>query len=105
MAKKKKDNFKEVVDKLWPKTKKELESAICNAKKFMVKSEKYLKSVSEKGVKETKKLSLGLKKEKIFYDLGKAVVKTAPARWKTDKKISDLLKEAKDIDCKIKKVK
>ncbi len=130
MAKKKKDHLKEikeVVDKLWPKTKKELESAMKSAKKFMAKGEKYLtkkeldsavsnvkkfmnrseaylKKVSIKGVKETKKFSLGLKKEKAFHDLGKAVSSISPSRWPIDEKVSKLLKQIKGLNSQIKKI-
>lgn len=97
--------LKDVVDKVWPKTKKELEKAIKNAKKYLAKGEEYFTEISEKGVKQTKRLCLGLKKEKLCHDLGKAVAVTAAAKWKTNKKITALIKEIKKLDSQIKQIK
>ncbi len=102
---KKKDHFKEVAEKIWPMTKQELEKGIDNAKKMMVKGEKYLKSVSEKSINQTKKLSLSLRKEKLYYDLGKTVASMAATKFKSSKKISSLRKQIKDLDKEIKKIK
>ncbi len=106
MAKrKKKDTLKEAVDRIWPKTKKELEKGIASAKKLIRKSEKYIKEMSEKGVKQTKKLSLGLKKEKLYYDLGKTVSSTPADNWKSSKKIDAIVKEIKALEKKIRSIK
>jgi len=105
MAQKKKDPLKEIVDKVWPKTKKELEKGMKNAKVMLTKGEKYLKDVSDKGIEKTKKLSLSLKREKLFYDLGKAAATTANNKWTGSKKIQTALKEIKDLSRQIKKIK
>jgi len=91
----KKETIKEVVDRLWPKAKKELDKGVENAKKVLVQSEKYLKEISEKGVAQTKKISLSLKREKAYYDLGKVIASTAAANWKTNRKITSLIKKIK----------
>ncbi len=101
----KKDVFKEVVEKIWPRTKKELESGMEQAKKMLVKGEEYLKEVSEKGIEQTKKISLSLRREKLYYDLGKRSASTAVSRWKDNSKISALVKEIKELDRQIKKIK
>jgi hypothetical protein len=103
--KKKKDPLKEVVENVWPKTKKELEKGMKNAKEMLNKGEKYLKGVSDKGVEKTKKISLTLKREKLFYDLGKAAATTATNKWNSSKKIQGTLKEIKDLSREIKKIK
>ncbi|MBU1112293.1 MAG: hypothetical protein KKH93_00255 [Candidatus Omnitrophica bacterium] len=102
---KKNDGLKEMLDKIWPKTKKELEKGIVEAKKMLGKGEKYLKQVSERGVIKTKKLSLGLKKEKLYYDLGKALAKTQASEWPANRKISSLLGQIKNLDQQIRKIK
>ena len=102
---KKKESFKEVFDKVWPKAKKELDKGVKNARKMLVKSEKYLKELSEKGAAQTKKLSLSLKREKAYYDLGKAVSALPTTKWKTDRKVSLLIKEVRDLDRNISKIK
>ncbi len=97
--------LKEVAEKIWPKTKKELEKAIDNARKIIDKGEDYLKVVSEKSIAKTRKLSLGLQKEKLYYALGKALLSVPKSRWSKDKKINSLVKQIKDTDKIIRKLK
>ncbi|UCD14930.1 MAG: hypothetical protein JSV34_04190, partial [Candidatus Omnitrophota bacterium] len=68
-----KKDLEEVVDKVWPKTKRELEVGLRNTKKLIAQGEKYLKEFSEKSVKNTKKLAFSLKKEKVYHVLGKTI--------------------------------
>ena len=106
MAKaKKKETLKDVVEKMWPKTKKELEKGMENAKKMLIKGEEYLREVSEKGIKQTTKLSLSIKKEKLYYDLGKAVASTSLCKAAENRKIGKLMKAVKDLEKQIKKIK
>jgi len=102
---KKKDSLKYMVEEVWPKTKKELERGIASTKKILNKSEKYLKKVSDQGVAQTTKLSLGLKKEKLYYDLGKTIARTSPAKWVDNKRIKLLLRQIRSLDSKIAKIK
>jgi len=97
--------FKEMMDKLWPKTQREIEKAVKHTKKALKEGEKYLKEFSEKGAKETKKLSLSLKKEKLYYDLGKTVAKTAVNKCQGNKRIAGLKKQIKDLEKEIKNIK
>ena len=101
----KKESLKEVVDRLWPKTKQELEKAVENTKKLIGKGEEYVKVMSEKSAEQTKKLSLSFKRERLYYTLGKAVAKTAQGKWSMSKKINRMVKEIKDTDKEIKKIK
>jgi len=102
---KKKNGFQEVTKNIWPNTKKELEKMMKNAKKMLDKGETHLKDFSEKSVNQTKKISLGLQKEKIYYDLGKVAARTPTGKWKITKKINKLLSEIKKLDKEIKKLK
>tara|TARA_Y100000031_G_C7988480_1_gene278014 strand:+ start:225 stop:539 length:315 start_codon:yes stop_codon:yes gene_type:complete len=102
---KKKDVFRDVVDKVWPKTKKELEKGFANLKKTLSRSEKQLKELSDKGVKKTKKISLGLKKEKLYYDLGKLVASGTAIKSSKNTKIVSIVKKIKDLDKQIKSIK
>lgn len=99
------EKFKDVIDKIWPKTKRELEKAIENAKKYLAKGEDCLKDASERGIEQTKKLSLSLRREKLYYDLGKAVAVTTMSKWKTNEKISDVIKKIKELNRQIKRIK
>lgn len=105
MAKKQKDPFQEFVNQVWPKTKKELEKAADNAKKMLNKGEEYLREVSDKSVAQAKRLSLSIKKEKLFYDLGKTVAATSLDKLKTNKKVGVLLRAIRSLDSDIKKIK
>ncbi len=102
---KKKESLKATFDKLWPQAKKEIDTGVKNAKKMLAKSEKYLKELSEKGAAQTKKLSLSIKREKAYYDLGKAVSAASSTKWRTSRKISSLVKEIKVLDRDIRKIK
>ncbi len=101
----KKETVKEVVERLWPKAKKELDKGVKNAKKMLIQSEKYLKVLSEKSAIQTKKISLSLKREKAYYDLGKAIASTATTKWKTNRKVISLIKEIRKLDKSINKAK
>ncbi len=105
MVNKKKDPLKEIAEKVWPKTKKELEKGMKSAKEMLNKGEKYLKDVSDKGREKTKKLSLTLRREKLFYDLGKAAATTVKTKWNSSKKIQSVLTEIKNLTAQIKKIK
>ena len=100
----KKNTFQEVTKDIWPNTKKELEKMMKNAKKMLDKGEAHLKDLSEKSINQTKKISLGLQKEKIYYDLGKTTAHTPNNRWRTTTKINKLLSKIKQIDKEIKKL-
>jgi len=102
---KKKETLKKVFDNLWPQAKKEVDKGVERAKKMLAQSEKYLKKLSEKGAAQTKKLSLSIKREKAYYDLGKAVSAAPSTKWKTTCKISSLVKEIKDLSKDINKIK
>ena len=99
----KKDQIKELVEKIWPKTKKELEKAIKNAKDMLAKGEKQLKNLSGKGVERAVKISLGIRKEKLYYELGKSAAGTTVSKWQSSRKINSMLKEIKELDRQIKK--
>lgn len=98
------DKFKEIIENAWPKTKKELEKTINNAKGLIEKGEQHLREVSEKSVANAKKLSLGLKREKLYYNLGKLASSTAQAKLATTKKIHDLIGEIKTLTRQIKQI-
>ncbi|MFH1776350.1 MAG: hypothetical protein ABH952_02150 [Candidatus Omnitrophota bacterium] len=101
-----KDKFiKEVVEKVWPKTKAELEKVIDNTKKMLNKGEEYLKVVSEKSINKTHEISLNLRKEKLSYKLGKLLAGIPKNKWPKDEKVNTILKEFKEIEKEIKKLK
>jgi len=101
----KKDLIKDFVKKTWPKTKKELEKGMAVTKDIIIKGEKHLKDLSEKGIVKAKKISLSLLREKVYYSLGKSIAATPTTKWRTSKKVKDLITEIKALSCEIKKIK
>lgn len=91
------DKFKEFQEKVWPQTKKEVEKMIDNTKNMIEKGEQYLKEISDKGIEQTKKVSFMLKREKLYYDLGKIISTTPKTEWTGAKKINILIKEIKNL--------
>lgn len=87
------------------KVREVVEKAIESTRETFRKGEDYLKEVSEKGIKETKKISIGLKREKLCYELGKAAAETAMSKWQSSKKIGDLMGQIKELNKEIKKMK
>lgn len=102
---KKNDFFQEIKTKHWPNTKKELEKGIDNAKKMLSTGEKHVRQFSEKSAERTRKIALQVKRERLVYDLGKTIAKTAKNKWNTTKKIDELRKEVKNLEKEIKKIK
>ncbi|MCF7872855.1 MAG: hypothetical protein K9L80_01440 [Candidatus Omnitrophica bacterium] len=102
---KKKDFFQEIKTKHWPHARKELEKGIDNAKKMLSTGEKQIRQLSERGAERTRKIALQVKKERLIYDLGKTIAKTAKNKWNTTKKIDKLRKEIKGLEKEIKKIK
>lgn len=91
------EKFLEIRNNLWPKTKKELEKVLESSKKAIDTGEKYLRELSEKGIDKTKKIALGLKREKIYYELGRVVAATAKSKWQNAEKIDSLVEEVKQL--------
>ena len=100
-----KRNIKEAVDKIWPKSKKELEKGINEAKRLIDKGEKHLIDATDKGMRNVKAMALQLKREKLYYELGKLVANVSAKKWSGTKKIDQTLKEIKKIDKGIKTIK
>ena len=99
-----KKTFKDTKNKVWPSTKRDLQKAIATAKKLIDKGEKHIKIISEKSIRSTKVISLNLKKEQIYYLLGKNVAQIGKSKWAKDKKVNNLLLDLKAINSEIKKL-
>ncbi|MDD4294026.1 MAG: hypothetical protein PHP69_00760 [Candidatus Omnitrophica bacterium] len=89
--------IKKLINDNWPKTKKEFERVLKTTMQLLSQGETYLKEVSEKGLKETKKISLKLKKEKMYYELGKLVAKTPQSKLGNNQNIKDYVSEIKKL--------
>jgi hypothetical protein len=85
-------------NKLWPKTRVELEKIVSTTKSAIDTGEKYLKEISEKGIKKTKTIPLRLKREKLYYELGRTVSSLCKSKWENDEQIANLIREIKQLD-------
>lgn len=94
-----------VASKVWPQTKKELEAAVEQSKKLLTKGEAYIKVLSKKSIKNAKKLSLSLKKEKLYYNLGKSVADIPQENWQSDEKVKSLMGQIQTLAEEIKRIK
>jgi predicted nucleic acid-binding Zn-ribbon protein len=91
------------INKLWKRTKKDLEIAIDNTTKLIKKGEGYIKEFSEKGKEKIEALNITVKREKLYYQLGKTIASTPKSRWTSSKKLDKILKEIKNLTKEIKK--
>mgnify|MGYP001587554368 CR=1 FL=1 len=87
----KNSQFHDMVEKVWPKTKQELEKGMEVAKKIIEEGQKNIRILSEQSVKNTKKLSLNLRREKLYHDLGKVIANTPEGRWAESEKIKEFI--------------
>jgi hypothetical protein len=78
--------WKEGMDKLWSKTRVELDRASKVAKELMDKGEQHAKELSVRGAREVRKLSLNVQKEGLYFRLGKAIAASSPESWQANKK-------------------
>ncbi len=96
----KKFNMQKELEKLWPKTKKQLDRVAKDAMVLAKKSEKQLIELSEKGKIQFELTMLQVKKEQLFYKIGKAVAKNLK-RMKKTVTLAKLDKELKSINSQI----
>ena len=98
------DKFKDAINKYWPITKAELEKAAEKSKELLKQGEKIVKEVSAKSAKETKKMALNLKKERLIHKLGKSTLETVPAKWAETNEITELHTEIKGLEKEISEI-
>ncbi len=95
------ETLEEIKTRLWPKTKKELQRIMVNARQAVDRGEKYLKDISEKGIDNTRKLSLSFQREKLYYELGRQVASTARDKWDGNARTGTLWDDIKRLDRQI----
>ena len=90
--------LKETFDRVWPKTKVELEKALRTTQILIHQGEKNVKMVSEQSLLEIKKLAVQLKTEALYLKLGRTVARISPDQWAGHKRVNALLKEVRRMD-------
>ena len=102
---KSKQPLQEVLANLWKSSKKDFEKMTKETSVLLKKGEEALKDVSQKSHDTLEAISATLKKEKLFYELGKCSSAMPKSKWSKNKKISSILKEISKLDKIIKKSK
>jgi len=97
--------LKRKIEKLWKPVKKDLDKILKETTSLAKKGESYLKDISEKGKENLELLSLFLKKEKLYYQLGKVISTLPRNRWKEDKRVNEIVSQIKKINHILKKKK
>lgn len=95
--------LKKKMDALWKIVKKDLDKGLKDTTTFAKKGEVYLKDVSEKGKEKVEALAFSLKREKLYYELGKVLSALPKSKWARSKKIGDITLKIKDLTRQIKK--
>ena len=96
--------IEKAIKKAWPRTKIELERMGKTSQKLAREGEVHFKKFSEQSVRELKKLSLNISKERLYFNLGKSVANTERDQWLTNKKITRTLKEIRQVERAIRSV-
>ena len=99
----KKKTFEQQMAGLWKVAKKDWNRISKDTVTFIKKGEAYIKDRSEEGKKALAIMALSLQREKLYYELGKAVAKAPKKRKMTSKKVSSLLSQIKKANRNIKK--
>jgi hypothetical protein len=90
------------IDKFWKPHKKDLDKAITNVETAIKNSEDYLKDKSAQGKEQIDIALLNLQKERLYYDLGKAISVLPKTKWTTAKKPESLKGKINSINKQIK---
>ena len=102
MVKKKKKDLKDTIVDIWKRTRSELEVAMNETSKLIKKGEKHVKSFSDKSKEKLELISAKLRRERLYYQLGKIVSSIAKPKWKDSKKIDKLRSEISKLSKEIK---
>jgi hypothetical protein len=95
-------HLKKTLTKLWENSLKEYDKMTNKTSKLLKTGEKNLKTASHSSKQKLEIINLTIKKEKLYYQLGKAAAKQPKNRWAKSLKIESLIKEIKQLDRQIK---
>ena len=101
MVKKKKDIKNAMLD-IWKATKDDFEVAMSETSKLIKRGETHVKSFSGKSKDKLELISAKLRRENLYYQLGKKVSSTTKSKWKDSKIINELRSEISKLSREIK---
>ena len=87
--------------KLWKASQKEFKHLTKETSKLLKKGEKQLRKVSAESQKKMEFINATLKREKLYYQLGRTLGSSSTANWKRSKKANALSKEIKKLSKEI----
>lgn len=101
----KKKSLEKNLHDLWKQAKNDFDTVVKEGSVIAKKSEKYLKEKSKEGKKQLEALTLALKREKLFYELGKALSKIPKGKKIINKKAQIILKDIRKVNAQIRRKK
>ncbi|MBN2121354.1 MAG: hypothetical protein JW734_09920 [Candidatus Omnitrophica bacterium] len=90
------------LQKLWKASKKEFDHLTKETSKLLKKGEKHLQEVTHKSQEKMELINATLRREKLYYELGKAVGSLPKVKWSANKKASSTANEISKLNKKIK---
>ncbi|MBU3958645.1 MAG: hypothetical protein KKH29_06250 [Candidatus Omnitrophica bacterium] len=94
--------IKQRINKLWKTGKKDFSKIMKDTSVLVKKGEAQIKEVSRDAEKNLEVIVLSLRREKLYYELGKTLSNVSQGNWASSKKAIDLFIKVKDINRKIK---
>lgn len=92
------DELKTKADHLWKEAKKDMEKFLTDTSRLIKQGEVQLKDASEKGREKMEKMGYALRKERLYYELGKKTASLPRSQWENNKRINELVREIKKLD-------
>ena len=97
--------IKKKLNRLWKLGRKDLDRMLKETSDLIKKGESHIKEASKNAEQNLEAMILSLKREKLYYELGKSAAGVSQNKWTKNKKLSGLLNKTKNISRDIKKLK
>jgi len=89
------------IKKLWPQAEKSIAQLNKDTQKFMKETEKTLAATYKKTKKTTEEVIFKAQREKLYYDLGRAVLPLLSAEQLKNKRIAPMVQEIRKLSRRI----
>ena len=89
------------IKKFWPQAEKSMAQLNKDTQKFMKETEKNLTTTYKKTKKTTEEIVFKAQREKLYYDLGRAVLPVLSAEQLSHKRIAPTVREIRKLNRKI----
>ena len=100
-----KKDLKQKISSLWARTKKDLDNVLDETGRLIKKGEEHIKVISEKSKMKLELMNLMLKRENLYYRLGKAIAKMSQSKWSSAKNLQKMNAEIKKLNREINRYK